>query len=268
MENFEDVISQVQDPDDVVGVDIYLLMELEPLYDPRVVVYFPEFYPEESSLIKDALREKHYGLVGQRRMGEKLVEIYVKDYLPLSYYEGRFEDPMFCRNDIYCLRNEALVTLLDEPPRKVFEFAGGSGLLAEVLLRVYPTTQLYHHSDLSPLACKQAFKKMSEVSAETVTTVYSEPIDIIWNRPDLKKYDLVTTTSMEHLPKGTDLRIIEELSPGTTVLFSLTSFGKPGHPHPFPTKEYIISRYGGLIDVEKLIFYENLSVWLLKGIIR
>jgi hypothetical protein len=269
---FDEMIRQIQDPEDIIGRDIFLLTDWKDLNinEPRVIVHLPDRAGTIFENAASVFKERNYGLAGYKMQDGERVEIYVKDYLPLSYYEGRFEDPLFCRSVNYRNRDEALVALMDKPPRRVFEFAGASGLLAEVMLTVYSSIQFYHHTDLSPLACKRAFWAMTEALAksDTANTVYSEPMDVIWDRPDLTKYDLVTTTSMEHLPKGTDLRIIEETSPGTTLLFSLTSFGKVGHPHPFPTEEYIHNRYDGLIKIEKLLFYERLSVWLMMGIKR
>lgn len=275
--------------------DVLLLLGLDnhPHADPRIIkclqrVGNPRVILIEAAQTREGLprdlalknirafyESLRYGLIGSGEYDAELSEplaskrvwyLLGRDYLPLDYYDGQYEnDPVFCRDPVYRLRNEALVELLDQPPKRVFEFAGASGLLAEVLLEKYPHTQHYHHSDLSPRACELAFEAMVKATKETVTTVYSKPIDMVWGRPDMSRYDLVATTSMEHLPKGTDLRIIESLKSGTTVLFSLTQFPKPGHPHPFPTEKYITDRYSKLIDIECVLEYTPLQVYLLKG---
>jgi len=187
------------------------------------------------------------------------------DYLPACYYDERFRDPKFCRGQEYVRRNQALIELVrDLKFTRVFEFGGASGLLAEMMLRRFSQIEYYLFSDLSPRACRLAEKNLAGYRVEIRPLDMTRDLDKVnWDT-----FDLVVTTSLEHLPRGVDLEILDRIRAGTHVLFSLTRFKKRGHPHPFVSEEYIRNRFEGRLMIHSLVPYPPLQVFLMHGTVK
>ncbi|GAG60077.1 unnamed protein product, partial [marine sediment metagenome] len=168
-----------------------------------------------------------------------------------SYDDMFLADPDFCRDEFYMERNRRLLALVDGIEFKnVLELAGASGLLAEMFLDGRSSTVRYVHSDFSSVACDLArghLKRFSNAEVKVIDLV--EDLDEI----DWGVFDLVVSTSMEHFPKGVDLKFIQRLKRGTHVLFSLARFGptKAGHHlHPYPHPDYVRERFASLVNVK------------------
>jgi len=160
------------------------------------------------------------------------------------------KDPNHCRGEWFLLRDSALIeSVRGMDFEAIFEFAGASGLLAEVFLLQHPGTK-YLLSDYSPEACRlarQNLVKFPEASVEEVDIV-NDLDKVSWH-----DFDLVISTSMEHLPKGADLEIVKRIRSGAQVLFCLAAFGGTTHPHHYPSKEYIVERFSPLIEIKQLL---------------
>jgi len=186
--------------------------------------------------------------------------------LTSEYVDLMFKkNPMHCREKWYCNRDKALIKYVEnESFRVVFEFAGATGLLAEIFLKQYPRTERYIFSDYSRVACELAQSYLKGVpNIEIKVLDMCKDLDrISW-----EEIDLAISTAMEHFPKGVDYEILEHIKKGTHILWSLSDFDVPTgtHPHPYPDKEYIRERFKGYIDFRELNSFPG-KVTLLYGV--
>jgi len=192
----------------------------------------------------------------------------IEECAPVEYYNKMFRaDANHCRSPAFVERNKALLKLIkSEKFTHIFEFACASGLLAEMFCELHPECHEYFATDFSSEAIGLARRYTTNYSS--INALVSD-ITKTYPNFDWPAYDLVVSTSLEHLPKGCDLDIIKNIEPGTSVLFSLTTFSLPdsaSHPHPYPSDTYIYDRFKEHIDIKKLVYYEPLKVFLLYGV--
>jgi len=92
----------------------------------------------------------------------------------------------------------------------------------------------------------------------------------VFDVADLYKYEpkwedfntVVMLEVLEHLTE--DLALIKKIPDGKDVIFSVPNFDDPAHVRHFTSKEAVYERYGRLIDIDKMIAYEN---WIIcKGV--
>lgn len=184
------------------------------------------------------------------------------DYHSSAYVDKQFRlNPEHCRDSWTVDRNKALLKFIDGVKfDNVFEFAGASGLLAEMFLTAHTEINSYVLSDYSPVVCRIArrhLKCFDNVSVR-LYDMTKDMDNIPWN-----DFDLVISTSMEHLPKGVDIDILQHIRKGTHILWSLSTFDACTHLHPYPNKEYVIERFRDFIDMKVVTPYDN--VILLHG---
>lgn len=189
-----------------------------------------------------------------------------KDYREKNFYEKKYrENPKLCRGERYKSRNIILVNMMNlSDVKNVFEFAGATGLLAETIIKKYKNIKYYLLSDFCEEACNLARTYLRGL--EGVIDIHC--IDMTENLDNIpwSSFDLVTCTSLEHLPVDRDLEIIQKIKPGTKILFSLTRFGKEGHPNPYPNEEYIKKRFNKYIDIYETKWLNKPQVILMSGV--
>ena len=170
-------------------------------------------------------------------------------------------NPYAHRDRFYRERNEKLLRFVEgKKYRRVMEFAGATGLLAEMFLDRHPETEQYHLSDYSPLSCNLA-REFLEGREDVEVRVLDIVKDI--NAVEWGRYDLVASTSLEHLPEGADLKILRRLRGGTDLLWSLCYECARTHPHLYKSAGYIRSRFNKLMFIERLEKYP--PVYILYG---
>jgi len=163
----------------------------------------------------------------------------------LEFYDEMFRKDHFkVRTPWYALRNKQLLRMVrDLKFRRVFEFAGATGLLSGMLLDEHPEIEYCLFSDLSPTACKLTERFLKR----HLDRLMIKPIDIVKEIDEIpwEEFDLVMSTSLEHLPKGVDLEILKRLPEGCRILWSLASFETitKTHLHPYPSVDYVEDRF-------------------------
>lgn len=137
-------------------------------------------------------------------------------------------------------------------PERVFEFAGSEGQLAEMVLSLKPNV-IYDWTDFS----KQALK-LSQVHLSRFKNCRLKILDIDQNYGlvDWQQYDVVVSTSLEHLVN--DRGIIGSIKPCTYVFLCLPNFDAPGHIRYFKTWKEIDDRYSDLLNIIWVrVYYEK-----------
>uniref|UniRef100_A0A6M3M4K1 Putative methyltransferase n=1 Tax=viral metagenome TaxID=1070528 RepID=A0A6M3M4K1_9ZZZZ len=163
----------------------------------------------------------------------------------LEFYDAMFRKDHFkVRTPWYALRNKQLLSMVKGLKfKRVFEFAGATGLLSGMLLDEHPEIEHCLFSDLSPTACKLT-ERFLKRHLDRLTI---KPIDIVKEIDEIpwEEFDLVISTSLEHLPKGVDFEILKHLPEGCRILWSLATFETDSktHLHPYPSVDYVEDRF-------------------------
>ena len=178
------------------------------------------------------------------------------DYFSPDFVDNQLiQDPEKDRDKWSIIRNKTVLGFIDNIKiNNVFEFAGGSGLLAEMFLGNHLETKSYTFSDYSPIACKLArnhLEKFSVINIKKYDII--KDLDIIaW-----ENFDLVVCTSMEHFPKGIDVDILNHIQKGTNILWGLSTFPTCTHSHLYPSTDYVFERFKDSIDIETITLYKE-----------
>jgi len=144
----------------------------------------------------------------------------------------------YCRGH-YRRRNQIFAEMISKyVPKRVFEFAGAEGQLAQFILQRCPQIEYYLWSDFSKEALKEAYPKLKRFkNCEMQLLDMEKDLDKIpWD-----VFDCVISTSLEHI--SNDIAIMEHIKPKTLVCLALPDFDWEGHVRYFPTKESVIQRY-------------------------
>lgn len=174
--------------------------------------------------------------------------------MPVDFYEDDFirHTGRYSSGD-YKRRNQILAKLISQHnPQCVFEFAGSTGQLAEMILS-NPNIRVYDWTDFSKEALELSQKRLSQFKNCTLNIM---DIDVNYALVNWHKYDTVISTSLEHLAK--DREIISSIKPSTKVFLCLPNFGEGGHVRYFKNREQIENRYGDLMDILWFqVYYER-----------
>lgn len=187
----------------------------------------------------------------------------------VNYFTSDFVDsqlidnPKKDRDEWSINRNKIVIDFVDGIKfNNVFEFAGGSGLLAEMFLTAHPEVKSYIDSDYSPLACKLARGYLRRFSNASIK-LYDMTKDL--DNISWKNFDLVICVSMEHFPKGVDIEILKHIQEGTYILWGLSTFSTCTHQHIYPNIEYIGKRFKDFISIEVVSYSVRKRQVLLYG---
>ena len=178
------------------------------------------------------------------------------DYFSPDFVDSQLiQDPEKDRDKWSTIRNETILDLIDDIKiDNVFEFAGGSGLLAEMFINNHIEIKSYLFSDYSPMACELAqdyLEKFSIIDIKKYDII--KDLDIIaW-----ENFDLVVCTSMEHFPKGVDIDILNHIQQGTHILLGLSTFPACTHTHLYSSTKYVSERFKDYIDIKKIMLYQT-----------
>ena len=122
----------------------------------------------------------------------------------------------------------------------ILEVGCGSGFLAKMILQEY--TDNYSGLDFSAEAIRNASHRTGRPDLFFVG-------DALDGRSYMRDYDtIVCTETLEHVDR--DLEIIRLWRAGTWCVCSVPNFDYEGHVRFFNTAGEVLTRYGGLIDIE------------------
>jgi hypothetical protein len=153
---------------------------------------------------------------------------------------------------IYLQRNLVILRMLQLlQPHRVFEFACAGGFLAKLLLDNLPAISLYTCTNFSsPVVeyCKKQLSECNRFEAALVDADIQRSDDLL--RAGLETYDVVVTTSFEHIQH--DRELIELLPNSCTFVFSVAAFDDPEHFRRFENEAQIRNRYNDLLDISSI----------------
>lgn len=177
-----------------------------------------------------------------------------------NYFSSDFVDNMLLSNSTRyndtwtCNRNKEILNIISNIKlNNIFEFAGGTGALAKMLLEFHPEIKSYIFSDYSPIACKLAKDYLKEYNNVDIKLydIIKDLDDIMW-----KNFDLFICTSMEHFPDGVDIEILKRIPKGANILWGFSTFPACTHQHIYPNIEYVVERFKYIVDIDD-IFYSS-----------
>jgi trans-aconitate methyltransferase len=127
--------------------------------------------------------------------------------------------------------------------RAILEVGCGIGLLAEMLVQEH--NAIYRGFDFSPQAIRSA-------AARTCRPDLFFIGDALDRRSYAGAYDTIVCTEMlEHVDD--DLAVVRLWTEGTCCICSVPNFDYPSHVRYFSTRDDVMARYGGLIEIENII---------------
>jgi len=187
---------------------------------------------------------------------------------PAEYYDKRFkENTKLFRSPKSIRRNDDFLKMLEGKYIPcVFEFAGGSGKLAEMFCEAHPECHNYFTTDFSEEAIKLA-KKYTIDFAPITCDVIDITKDLSLLR--LPKWNLIICTSMEHIPRDDCERIIEAIPSGTACLFAGADFDiewSKSHCHVHKNLQYCKDFYGKYIDIKDIHYQPDYRSYAIMGV--
>lgn len=128
-----------------------------------------------------------------------------------------------------------------KPEAAVLELGCGTGQFAEALAEQCQGS--YLGLDFSPVAILMARERMPRMTFMLV--------DFVAEPPSYEGWDVVVALEvLEHL--ADDLAVLRAMPAGLPVIFSLPTFGGPGHERHFKTPLAVVTRYSQVLEVESL----------------
>ncbi len=169
-------------------------------------------------------------------------EWYAKDFAQKGWdYYGR---------DHYRWRNLVLAEMIRKlQPKRVFEFAGAEGDLAELILQKCPWLERYAFTDFCEDAVEHAKQRLGRFQfrierGDLGVTCTKMDVNADYRKVGWGNFDLVASTALEHIQN--DNKIIEAIPKGTYVALCLPAALWEGHVRCFPTWQSIRERYPSL----------------------
>ena len=147
----------------------------------------------------------------------------------------------------YFRRNVMLMNLIKQKcrPKRIFEFAGSGGFLANLILENIEGIEFYHHTDFTNIAvgcAKSLLDKYENCVVEKVD------IDKEYNEINFSVYDTFICISFEHLEH--DLEIISRIPKNSLFIFCVPNFNAYTHVRYFNSEEKIFERYTSLLEMD------------------
>lgn len=178
---------------------------------------------------------------------------------PAEYYDEKFAaNPLICTNEWSKERNQTILDwiknsrIINFPHLNIIEFAAGTGEFADMLMKQTSFCGDYFHTDFSKVVCdiaKENLKNFDNIEIQQLD-IYSQ-----LNSVDFDKYSFVICNSMEHFPVGIDYDILNKLTGGKIIIFSMATFPieeSHSHPHIYPNIEYVKERYKDYLNIQEI----------------
>ncbi|HEY9446277.1 MAG TPA: class I SAM-dependent methyltransferase [Burkholderiales bacterium] len=158
-------------------------------------------------------------------------------------HEGVYHLP-YWKSAYYPLFKAVLRTALRHDVRSILEVGCGNGAFAHLLAD--RTGLRYRGFDFSPVAVQRAIARTGTPDRFYVDDATS---GAAYERAE---YDcIVCTEVLEHIEE--DLRAVSHWRSGTLCICSVPNFDSETHVRFFQSTDDVVSRYGGLIDIESVI---------------
>jgi len=168
---------------------------------------------------------------------------------------------------VYAKRNRRLCGLIRAwvDCRRIFEFGGAEGHLAETILRTCSPVE-YAWSDFSPAALSLASKRLQRHGRRvslSLLDINEKFASIPW-----QNFDTVISTMLEHLEN--DRQILQAIPEGTQIILSLPNFPTEDHRRFFESISQVVSRYGDLLEIRhcEKFSLENWTYFLKRCLAR
>jgi hypothetical protein len=164
------------------------------------------------------------------------------DYYSEDYRKVGFE---YYSSGHYRQRNLLFAPMIQRlKPRRVFEFCGAEGDLAEILLKTCPTIELYLHTDFCPEAVaytRQRLKAYPQAQVKQLD-IDKDYAAVCWSN-----FDTIISTALEHVEN--DVPILTSIQPHSNIALCLPNMQWEGHVRSYNGLHDILQRYGELLRI-------------------